>query len=657
MSLNLLGARDKRLLIVAAIVQMATALLDLVGVLLIGVVGVLSVSFVEQRPPPAQLQVVLSRVGLAEVSPEGQVAIVASAAALVLMSKSLISPILLSRILGFLALREVAVATRLSAGLLHQPLGFLQQRSSQETAYALVQGATQATMILLSQAVIAVSEVALLAVLSIALLVVNPGVALAAIGFFAFISVGLQRLLAARMGRLSALRAEGEIGSLDVVQEIFGSYREIVVSDRRDQYLDRLKRKRAQVALAISGTLITNLIPKYAFEGALVVGAFALAVFLLATESVAAAVGTLALFLAASTRLIPALLRLQTATLALRSAASAASRTYSLASDLSTAAPVAAGVKALPVAVSTRPAGREAFSAHVRAEGVAFAYPNAIKPAVRDVSFEAVPGQVVAFLGASGAGKSTLADLILGILQPQSGSMTVNEVPPIEAVSIWPGALAYVPQDVRMANSSVRANVALGIPREATDDSRVWRALERAHMSTYVHEQPLGLDTPVGEGGLRLSGGQRQRIGIARALYSDPHILVLDEATSALDAETEQAVSETINGLGSDKVAIVIAHRLSTVRDADLVIYLEAGRPIAAGSFEEVCAAVPSLQRQVKPMESDASAQSRIPKESDHADRAALVEVAPTSPEVERHNHFHPMRKAMLGSGDSRAES
>jgi ABC-type multidrug transport system fused ATPase/permease subunit len=229
---------------------------------------------------------------------------------------------------------------------------------------------------------------------------------------------------------------------------------------------------------------------------------------------------------------------------------------------------------------------------------VTFTYPGSSDPAIRGVSMVVESGQSVALVGRSGAGKSTLADIILGVLEPETGCLTVGDLSPKDAIQCWPGGIAYVPQDVMLCEGSVRENVALGIPGDFIDDDLVWDALRRAHLEEYVRLQPHGLETQIGERGLRLSGGQRQRLGIARALFTSPRLLVLDEATSALDAETEQAITDMLGELQEDVTLVVIAHRLSTVRNADLVLYLENGTIQARGTFDEVCSRVPALRRQ-----------------------------------------------------------
>ena len=238
------------------------------------------------------------------------------------------------------------------------------------------------------------------------------------------------------------------------------------------------------------------------------------------------------------------------------------------------------------------------FVADVRVEGVTLTYTDAQEPALVDASFIAPAGTSVALVGSTGAGKSTLADVVLGVMAPEFGTVEISGCSPREAINRWPGAISYVPQAVALVAGSVRDNVALGLPREAIDDDLVWEALRRAHLDDFLVENREGLDTAIGERGFRLSGGQRQRLGLARALYTRPRLLVLDEATSALDAETEQAIIATLAELEGEVTTITVAHRLATVRHADQVLYLENGRVTARGTFDEVRSQVKDFDRQ-----------------------------------------------------------
>ena len=201
-------------------------------------------------------------------------------------------------------------------------------------------------------------------------------------------------------------------------------------------------------------------------------------------------------------------------------------------------------------------------------------------------------------MGSTGAGKSSLADVILGVMAPQSGTVLISGESPREAISRWPGAISYVPQTVSLVHGSIRENVALGLPPDVIDDELAWEALERAHLAEFLRENREGLDTKIGERGFRLSGGQRQRLGLARALYTRPKLLVLDEATSALDAETEQSIIQTLSELEGEVTTVTVAHRLATVRQADVLLYMQDGVIVATGTFAEVRAQVPDFDRQ-----------------------------------------------------------
>lgn len=594
-SLRLLGRRDRRLLAMAAAVQMATSLLDLVGVVLLGMVGSLAVSASSGQPPPAPIAKALSHLGLTGLSTGVLIAGLAGAAAVLLLTKSVLSPLLIARSMRFLARREALVSAGLAANLFSRPLTFIQQRSSQQTAFALINGVDAATTQVLGQLVIAAAEAALLAVLAITLFAVNPPVALAAVAFFGLLSVGMQRMLGNRATAFRARRRKADLASLVAVQEAAGAYREITVADRRALYVDRIRRLRTRAAGAGASSHIITMLPKYVAEAALILGAFALAAVLFTSQPMAVAAGTFAIFLAAATRIMPSLLRLQSAALAIRGAAGEAAPTFALADalDYSGIEPQSRGST-----YARQPDDYPDFAPSISLRDVTFTYPSSEGPALRGVSVDISAGHSLALVGSSGAGKSTLADVILGVLTPQEGNVAVGGLPPGEAVQRWPGGIGYVPQDVMLSNDSLRANVALGIPGEFVDEGSVWGALRMAHLDEFVRALPEGLDTQIGERGLRLSGGQRQRLGIARALFSRPRLLVLDEATSALDAETEQAITEMLDELGDTVTTVVVAHRLSTVRHCDLVAYLEDGRILASGTFTDVRALVPALERQ-----------------------------------------------------------
>ena len=604
-SLRLLTSRDRRRLALITGAQMSTSVLDLLGVLTIGLVTALSLSVMSSLPQPEIVQSTLETLGLEEADPVVVALTLAVIGGVLLITKSVLNMILTRRILRFLANRQALVSGRLAAGLLARPLLQVQQHSSQETVYTLTGGVGAATLQVLGQSTIALSEIALLVVLAVGMLAVSPLITIFTITFFLIISFTLQRLLAARAGRIGQRSANISIQSISTVQEALRTYREAVVSQRRGLYVQRFQDLCWQGATNATDMQFVALIPKYVLEIALVCGAGLLAVSQLLTKDLSAALAVIAVFLVAGSRVVPSMLRLQTAAISIRSAAGMALPTYELAQELELERLTSATAESFgsiePATIRAQlQKGHEGFDGSILISNVDLSYPGTSTPALAAVSLMLPAGSSLALVGPTGAGKSTLADLILGVLIPDSGVTLIGGLTPAETLATWPGAVAYVPQDVAMANGTVRENVALGLPVEIIDDDWVWDALNRAHLGEFLRDSRDGLDTLIGEHGIKLSGGQRQRLGIARALYTRPKLLVLDEATSALDAETEQAIAQTLRELEGTVTTVTIAHRLATIRHCDLVVYLEGGRVQAQGSFSEVRAIAPQFDRQAQ---------------------------------------------------------
>jgi ABC-type multidrug transport system fused ATPase/permease subunit len=213
----------------------------------------------------------------------------------------------------------------------------------------------------------------------------------------------------------------------------------------------------------------------------------------------------------------------------------------------------------------------------IKLENITYKYPNSDAYIFRGADMVIPIGNAVGIVGTSGAGKTTIVDILLGLLELENGSILADGVEVREHYASWLKNIGYIPQTIFMIDSTIRKNVAFGCPDDEIDDEKVWRALQEAQLDEFVRGLPEGLDTSIGERGIRISGGQRQRIGIARALFEDPEVLVLDEATSALDNETEAAIMESINRLHGRKTLIIIAHRLQTIEKCDMVYRVENG--------------------------------------------------------------------------------
>lgn len=597
--LGLLSSRDRRLLVFATLLQMGTAFLDLVGVLLLAVVGALAVAVIQGQQPPPLIQEVIGGLGLDGWTLDGLLALFAVVSAGLLLGKSVISTLLMRRVFQFLANRQVALSSSLASALLTRSIDVVQSRSSQERAFALTQGATAATIMVLGQAVVVVSEASLLLVLGLGLLAANPYVAIGCFSYFAIVAWGLHMILGRWANNAGGVVSRTDIASIGAIQEAISVFREIFVMNRRSHYINKVASLRQQAASALAAMPFMGTLSKYTYEASLVVGGFLLALVLFSTQTVEAAVGTLTLFVAAATRIMPSLLRLQLAALAVRHAAGLAEPTLELARVLEQQQ-VSRGPNGTTSVSCSRETNSSTFEPAVLLNQVSFVYPGSSRNALCNVSLSINAGTSVALAGKSGAGKSTLADVILGVLEPTSGEVFVGGRPPSDAIAIWPGQVAYVPQEARATNASVRENVALGLSPDEVDDTHVWHALDMAELANFIRGLPERLDTQIGEEGCRLSGGQRQRLGIARALFTQPKLLVMDEATSALDAETELSISRMIKRLEGAVTTVVIAHRLSTIRNVDLLVYLEEGRVKGLGDFDDVRRQVRDLDLQAE---------------------------------------------------------
>ena len=327
----------------------------------------------------------------------------------------------------------------------------------------------------------------------------------------------------------------------------------------------------------------------------LIFGIVIISVIQFATQSPSRAAAVMSIFLAASTRIGPGVMRIQQVALNLKASAAMATSAFDLIDQLKNVKPISESIE------WSKPDYSD-FVASILVRNLSFSYPSTTKKAIDSVNINIPTGSLTAIVGPSGSGKTTLVDLLLGILEPKSGSILISGFEPHAAIAKWPGSISYVPQNTVTINGTIEDNILLGYRKISQYETYVDEALEAAELNDFIETLPLGKKTSVGEKGTKLSGGQRQRIGIARALFTKPKILVLDEATSALDAITESKVSHTIQGMKGSVTVIVIAHRLSTVKFADQIIYMSGGKVVAHGTFDELRLRVPDFDLQANLM-------------------------------------------------------
>ena len=594
-SLQVLNSRDRRKLGLITCIQVSLSFLDLLGVAAIGILGALSVSGLQSLNPDKRIVSVLRILQIENDTFQRQAIVLAFLATTLLVGRTVLSIFFTRRILFFMTNRGAMISSNLVSRLLAQPLLVVQSRTTQETLFAITTGVQIVVLQVIASSAVLASDISLLTVMAIGLFVINPSTAVGTVSVFGLVALFLHKSMHARAGVLGAELSNLNIASNEKIVEVLSSYRESIVRNRRDYYAREIGRTRLVLADTFAEISFMPFISKYVLESTIVLGAVGIGAAQFIFQDTAQAVSTLAVFLAAGSRVAPAVFRVQQGVIQIRQGFASATPTLELIETLG-------NETLIENRVDTVDTDHKGFSPEVSVKNVSLTYPNRLEPAIDQVTLEIQAGSLIAFVGPSGAGKTTLIDIFLGVLSPDSGTVAISGMAPRDAITRWPGATAYVPQDVLIVSGSIRENVALGYPPEAATDALVMGAIEIAQLKKFVHDSPMGLDSDVGERGFKLSGGQRQRLGIARAMFTKPQLLVLDEATSALDAETEASISTAINELRGSTTIFMIAHRLSTVRNADLVVYLDAGKVVATGSFEDVRKAVPNFERQAKLM-------------------------------------------------------
>lgn len=576
--LDLLPDAARRFLIRYSITSSALALLDIVA---LGLLALVLAPLVSQSP------VTLPIVG--EV-PSDQVVWVLVAACALLILKSVLALAQQWYVTRRMAQFELNIGNQLFNAYIRAPwLDRLRRNSAELVRMADVGIANTTSGLLLPAASLPSQVVTFLSVLLV-LVVAQPLIALVTVIYLGLVAAILYGWVSKRAVVNGRRNRDYSFRTATLMTEMVQALKEITLRNKAGEVASLVDASRSQAVKARATIAFLGAIPKFVIDSAIILGFVIIGGVGFLQGGAAGAFSSVALFGLASFRMVPSMLQFQGV---MTSTASTLPHARAVIRD------IRAGAEYVAHAETVGYGQLDSHPAVLEFSQVEFIYPGSAEPALTDIDLTIPLGCHVAFVGASGAGKSTMVDLLLGLLTPTSGSIRVDELDLAGVLGTWRARVGYVPQDVALFDGTIGQNVALTWSEEYDRDAAL-KALERAQMSAVVDTRDGGLDARVGERGLALSGGQRQRLGIARALYPEPVVLVMDEATSALDTHTEQAVSAAIRELRGSVTVITVAHRLATVRDADIVCFFSGGRIAARGTFDEVVASAPDFAVQAK---------------------------------------------------------
>jgi len=579
--LLLLEKKDRFKLFLVLIINTFLAFLDLFGVALIGTTSAILIRGLQGLAAGDQVTRFLELLNLDGLPQQSLLILLGASAIFFFILKTILSVYFLRKTLRYMSIRNAQISSSLVSKMLNRPVEKIFSKPIQYQIYNVTYGVERLVGGAVTSLVVIASDLVLLLVILVGLMLVDP---ITSIGtFFVFTGIGflLYFLLHKRVATLNTKSAYQSIYFNQKVSEGINSFRDLFIKGGREFYVNEIRKTKMQLASYDAEIKFIPNISKYTIEISVILGIALISGIQFYLFDSNRAIAVISVFLAASTRIAPAVVRLQQNIMTIRSSLSAAKPTFELIDELN-------GIKELDKTETLITTNHTDFSPQVKLSNLKFTYSGATDDTIQDISLDVSGGKFIAFVGPSGGGKSTLIDLILGLLAPSSGSITISGLTPVDAIKKWPGSIGYVPQDVFIENSTVKENICLGFNPESVSDDLVWQALQLADLSDFVKGLDGQLSYRISDAGKNLSGGQRQRLGIARAILTKPKIVIFDEATSALDAETENRVSESILKLTGECTVIFIAHRLSVVRGADMIYYIDKGKIVNQGTFEEL---------------------------------------------------------------------
>lgn len=579
LSLSMLNKAEKRKLIFAALLQMSLGIFDLIGVLLVGTIGVLASSFLSNQVIPSRLNTALDFFGIGSYQSHTILILISFTSLFFFVSKSLFSLYVSRRIFLFLARRQANVANRMYSSILKSDYNWFKSKSRSEVIDILDRGVGAAIVNSLGQTILVFSELSMIIMFLIVLLFVSPIMCLSFVVYLGAIAFGLNYIIGNKVSKFAKALLLNSLEGKVMISDSLRLFREIVTYRKSDEITIKMKEIYEKQANAFAEETWIQQIPKFALELALMLGAFLIISIGYFYYNGAELLANLVLYMAGASRIFPGILRAQASVLSMRSFSPLNDGFHELNSEI---------LKNQRSNLESESISGLEENSSISFTNVTYKYSENNAFSLANISIQILANSRIAVVGSSGAGKSTFCELLLGLLIPSSGDVSIGEINNIEWVNQNRGRIAYVPQEPVLISGTLTQNISLNFNNLPHDHVRLLRIIKSLHLDSFIESLPNGLDTVLKDSDSIMSGGQKQRIALARALYQDPKIIVLDEPTSSLDATTELAITDFLSESKGDFTIVMIAHRLNTVRNFDQILYLDNGKIAGIGDFDNL---------------------------------------------------------------------
>ena len=596
---NLIEHSAKKKTILITLTTIFFSFLDIVAVGIVGMIGSIAIRGATGQEIGSRTQRIIDFFRLTSLDQYQLLIVLALLAITLFVLKSIGSYFFIKRIFLFMSNQATLLSKKLIDSLNSQTLDKINVKSSQEYVFQINQGTNIILLGIIATSLAIVSDIVLFLSLICLLMLADWITALLATILFVCLALTLNVVLQKQAVELGRGTKSLTVSSSEKVVELLLSFREIRSRNTQAAYAKRIIEEKMTLAKLLAKQKMLPMFSKYVVESTALIVVLIISILQFALNDGTRAIGNLALFLAASSRISPAILRIQQGYLSIRSSQGTVGSTIELLSGIEQAQPKFKSDHLILENLNKQWKSKDSV---IQFNKVNFSYEQGSEWQLHGVTLEIFPNTFVALVGPSGSGKSTVVDLMFGLLQPREGNVLIQGMNAREALIHRPGKWGYVPQSVSVHKGTILENLLLGLERTPERVSLAIQVLERVGLSNWLSRHPDGLLSNLGEQGTGLSGGERQRLGIARALMTEPEILVLDESTSSLDAISEWNIANYLTTLKGQLTIIVIAHRLSTIKNADKIFYLENGRLLAQGKFEELKELVPNFAEQARLM-------------------------------------------------------